>query len=67
MDLAHGFADKEFHRMCENCKVLIDHNMLRAQKFRKDLELLLLKDVPMPGTVLDINGTMPRIFTELSH
>ena len=56
MDLARGFADKGFHYTCDGCKLTLTHDVLRTQKFRKDLQQLLLADVPMPGTVLDRNG-----------
>ncbi|MCJ1463096.1 hypothetical protein MMC07_001701 [Pseudocyphellaria aurata] len=55
-ELNYGFADKKFEVQCEICKVTIDHGVLRAQKFRRDLQNLLLKDIPMPGTILSING-----------
>lgn len=56
MDLARGFADKGFHYTCEGCKVELTHDVLRTQKFRSDLQQLLLADVPMPGTILDQHG-----------
>lgn len=55
-DLGNGFADKHFELHCDGCKVTVDHGVLRTQKFRKDLQALLLKDVPMPGTILSVNG-----------
>ena len=56
MDLARGFADKGFHHTCEGCKLALTHDVLRTQKFRNDLQQLLLADVPMPGTILDRHG-----------
>lgn len=56
MELARGFADKGFHYTCEGCKLTLTHDVLRTQKFRNDLQQLLLADVPMPGTILDRNG-----------
>lgn len=52
----HGFADKDFEFCCDFCKVSIDHGVLRTQKFRRDLKNLLLKDIPMPGTILSLDG-----------
>lgn len=56
MDLARGFADKGFRYTCDSCKFILTHDVLRTQKFRNDLQQLLLADVPMPGTILDRNG-----------
>ena len=52
----HGLADKQFQLSCQFCRVTINHGVLRTQKFRRDLEQLLLNDVPMPGTILSLNG-----------
>lgn len=52
----YGFADRQFEFQCDSCKVKIDHDVLRSQKFRNDLQKLLLKDIPMPGTILSISG-----------
>lgn len=54
--LGDGLADKEFRLVCLSCEIVIYHEALRAQKFRRDLERLFLKDVPMPGTILSIKG-----------
>ena len=54
--VGQGFADREFRVRCATCNTLIDHEFLRAQKFRKDVQRLLLKDVPMPGTILTVDG-----------
>ena len=53
-----GFADKDFNIRCPSCQLMVDHEMLRAGKFRSDVERLLLNDTPMPGTVLKIDGMM---------
>ena len=50
------FADHDFEALCSNCGAFINHDVLRAQKFRRDLQLLLTQDVPMPGTVLTLDG-----------
>lgn len=54
--LGHGLADKQFELSCQFCGVIINHGVLRTQKFRRDLEQLLLNDVPMPGTILNVDG-----------
>lgn len=55
-ELGDGFADKNFRLRCPSCRMILDHDVLRAGKFRRDMEQLLLKDVPMPGTILNIVG-----------
>lgn len=57
-EIGDGIADKNFAGKCLSCRQTFDHEVLRACKFRKDVERLLLKDVPMPGTVLKIDGTI---------
>ena len=54
--IGHGFAERQFEARCTSCNISIDHDLLRAQKFRKDVQRLLLKDIPMPGTVLTMDG-----------
>ncbi|KAL8728310.1 MAG: hypothetical protein Q9181_005384, partial [Wetmoreana brouardii] len=51
-----GFADQYFEYSCGVCHVTINHDVLRAQKFRFDCTLLMDKDLPMPGTILDSKG-----------
>ena len=52
---ANGFADQKF-MFTTPCGIVFDHDLLKTQKFRRDMEALLAKDVPMPGTILDIDG-----------
>ncbi|KAI9847712.1 MAG: hypothetical protein M1837_001960 [Sclerophora amabilis] len=51
-----GYADRKFNLHCARCQTSITHEVLRAQKFRRDVELLLSDDLPMPGTILAISG-----------
>ena len=51
-----GYADSSFRYYCISCQCRIDYDLLKTQKFRKDLLLLLMHNVPMPGTVLSLNG-----------
>ena len=53
--LAAGLADKKFEIQCQ-CGIVIDHDSLRTQKFRRDVRALSNLDVPMPGTILDDTG-----------
>lgn len=52
---ATGIADKSFSFSCP-CGTVINHELLKTQKFRKDMEALRFDDIPMPGTLLDIKG-----------
>ncbi|KAJ5523250.1 hypothetical protein N7513_012794 [Penicillium frequentans] len=54
-----GFSDKSFAITCQHCLLAIDHGVLRVAKFRFDLLELMENDLPMPGTLLNING-MPE-------
>lgn len=60
-ELGDGFADKKFRLQCPSCRELFDHDVLRACKFRKDVEQLLLNDTPMPGTVLNSAGKVTPV------
>lgn len=52
---AAGFSDKKFEVQCQ-CGIVIDHELQRTQKFRKDIQALHNMDVPMPGTILNDTG-----------
>ena len=51
-----GLADKDFGTRCLKCYLRIDHELLRAQKFRKDIMALNEEDIPMAGTGLSAEG-----------
>ncbi|MCJ1445055.1 MAG: hypothetical protein MMC23_005560 [Stictis urceolatum] len=55
-----GFADAGFEARC-TCGLTIHHDLLRTQRFRKDLQALLVHQVPMPGTLLSLNGLTPPV------
>jgi hypothetical protein len=50
-----GLADENFVRHCE-CKYRFSMDVLRVLKFRKDLYRMSSKDIPLPGTLLNLNG-----------
>lgn len=52
---AAGFSDNKFEVQCQ-CGVIIDHELLRTLKFRRDIRALRNLDVPMPGTILNDQG-----------
>lgn len=51
-----GFADANFATVCKECQVPCDHEALRVYKFRFDCQMLLEKNLPMPGTILNLEG-----------
>ena len=51
-----GYADASFGTICRSCILIIDHELLRVVKFRRDVAALLNKERPMPGSVFNING-----------
>ena len=61
---AKGFADKAMSARCQSCKTSFTGETLKLAKFRKDMEALRFSNVPMPGTVLNIDGEIPRILFE---
>lgn len=54
-----GFADKNFVSSCPECGHIIKRDHLCAEKFLKDVHLLLDQDVNMPGTVLGLDSGIP--------
>lgn len=50
-----GYADPGFIVVCK-CGTVINHDTLRCSKFLADLENLTAHDVPMPGTLLSVDG-----------
>ena len=61
--VATGLADKLFEAVCE-CGIVIDHEMLKIQKFRKDIQALHNLDVPMPGTLFSHTGSYPFVLAK---
>jgi hypothetical protein len=47
-----GYGDGNFNYTCFRCGTLINGALLEVAKFVKDVEGLLAKDHPMPGTIL---------------
>ena len=59
--MATGFSDKKFEALCE-CGIVIDHEMLKMQKLREDIQALRNLDVPMPGTLFSHTGSYPFVW-----
>lgn len=54
---AIGFADKNF---CFKgpCSVVMNHELLKIEKFRHDIEALRRMDISLPGTILNLEGML---------
>ena len=51
-----GLTDKNFRARCSHCGQAIDHDSLKLRKFGEDIMALEKDSVPMPGTILSLNG-----------
>ncbi|KAJ9667710.1 hypothetical protein H2201_002245 [Coniosporium apollinis] len=60
----YGYADRDFAARCEYCTTYYNHDVLRAEKFRHDVELVLEQDCPLPGTVTSAKGLLPPGLSE---
>ena len=60
-----GYCDREFRATCQSCGTHITHERLRANKFCRDVAMLLMDDVPMRGTLLGNEG-IPKTFGEVT-
>ena len=58
---AAGFADKRFY-FTAPCGVEMTHELLKIMKFRQDIEALRWKDIPMPGTILNLEGMWSQLY-----
>lgn len=54
--VAGGLADSTFS-VSVQCGIVFDHELLKTQRFRKDVIALRSRDIPMPGTILNIEGS----------
>ncbi|KAH0556845.1 hypothetical protein GP486_005363, partial [Trichoglossum hirsutum] len=55
-----GYAESDFRFPCPGCGLTLRHELLRVQKFKKDVQQLLINNRPMPGTVLSVTGKAER-------
>ena len=62
-----GYCDKDFRTTCQICRSEINHESLKARKFRSDLDALIKGDVPMGGTVLGTDGVPKRFGPVMDH
>ncbi|KAG8525652.1 uncharacterized protein KY384_000412 [Bacidia gigantensis] len=59
-----GVADKNFRHTCVQCYLIMDNDTLRLRKLRDDIVALKSSNVPLPGTILNRDGT-PAIPTKV--
>ncbi|KAL8993151.1 MAG: hypothetical protein Q9169_006561 [Polycauliona sp. 2 TL-2023] len=57
----YGLADPDFSMICDSCHTTTSHETLRIHKFQTDHENLLKKDMPMPGTILNLKGRLQPV------
>lgn len=62
-----GYADRDFSTVCLPCGLVINHDLLRVEKFRRDVQLLLKDDRPMPGTILSVEGLPQKASSRGRH
>ena len=56
------FGRSDFIVRCTKCRGLINHDVMAVQKFKRDVQRLILEDCPMPGTVLRVTTGLPIVF-----
>jgi DNA-directed RNA polymerase subunit RPC12/RpoP len=58
--VGEGYGDGKFSYVCYRCGSLINREFLEVAKFVKDVQGLLTKTCPMPGTILDFRTGLPE-------
>lgn len=57
-----GYGDGKLSHACPACHVPITKDLLCVAKFVRDSTDLLVKDIPMPGTILDAKSGIPEVY-----
>ena len=60
LDRGYGYADSEFAIRC-TCSRNVNHEYLRGTKFVRDVQKVVVENVPMPGGYLSLNGMVGTI------
>ncbi|KAH6897304.1 hypothetical protein B0T10DRAFT_535886 [Thelonectria olida] len=55
-----GYGDGRFQFPC-SCGLIITKQALSVKKFANDINVLVKKGIPMPGTILDSSDGLPRL------
>ena len=64
-ETGRGFADTRFVMACASCQATTNHDDFSAHQFRLDCRALLRSQIPMPGTLLNIRGTLIQCLFDL--
>ncbi|CAG9941783.1 unnamed protein product [Clonostachys rosea f. rosea IK726] len=57
-----GYGDGSLDYTCHGCALNMNKDILSVIKFRNDMQKLMMKGVPMPGTVLDPQSGKPETY-----
>ncbi|KAL8713175.1 MAG: hypothetical protein Q9220_002696 [cf. Caloplaca sp. 1 TL-2023] len=55
-NFGRGYTDPGFEMVCSGCHVSSNHDTLKVHKFKTDCKMLVEKNRPLPGTVLNARG-----------
>lgn len=58
--VGNGYGDGDFTHVCQKCSLTINRGTLELSKCVKDVEALLLRNHPMPGTILEPMTGWPK-------
>lgn len=59
--VGNGYGDGDFTYVCQKCSLTMNRGTLELSKFVKDVEALLLRNRPMPGTILEAMTGKPEV------
>ncbi|KAH8194952.1 hypothetical protein TruAng_010893 [Truncatella angustata] len=62
-----GYGDGEFESTCASCGTRINRDFLEVAKFVNDVKALLMKNQPMPGTILYYDTGLPERLMPSKH
>ncbi|KAL7620771.1 hypothetical protein AAE478_009769 [Parahypoxylon ruwenzoriense] len=65
--LGEGYGDGNFVYTCTKCKRVLTREFLAVTRFVKDVQDLLSRHRPMPGTVLDNKTGLPKVIPRTAH
>src|SRR5436189_3349290 len=60
------YGEKEVSNTYSTCSTKLTHDLLRVQKFKRDVRNLLKCDNPIPGMILSIEGGVPQAYANSS-
>ncbi|KAF7902962.1 hypothetical protein EAF00_002864 [Botryotinia globosa] len=54
-----GYGDRDLSHICHKCGGLINHDLLRVAKFKREVEDLIVRNYPLGGTILSPSTGIP--------